>query len=167
VALSEPTQNEVDAPTLARVLGCDERTIHMVARKGLCVRVRRNQYELFQSIGNVVEHYRRQAAGHTSADGKADAMRSNASLKDAQRRLVDLKYEELRGQLISIRETETLSSDLVQATRNLFMSLPARAHAAMPHLSSDELNALRRLSLEMLREAALQGQPPLPASKRE
>ena len=133
VALSEPTQNEVDAPTLARVLGCDERTVHMLARKGLCVRAGRNRYELFESIGNVVDHYRRQAAGHTSADGKADAMKSNAALKDAQRRLLDLKYEELRGELISIPEIEMLWGDLVQATRHLFMSLPARARAAMPH----------------------------------
>ena len=38
----EPTGNKVDAPTLARVLCCDERTVHMLARKGLCVRAGRN-----------------------------------------------------------------------------------------------------------------------------
>jgi phage terminase Nu1 subunit (DNA packaging protein) len=160
--ISGPTENEVDAPTLARVLGCDVRTMHLLARKGLCVRVGRNRYELFQSIGNVVEHYRRQAAGHTSADGKADAMKSNAALKDAQRRLLDFKYEQLNGQLLSIAEIEALWGDLVDATRVLFMLFPARARGDLPHLTNDDLNTLERLSLSMLREVAVKGRPPLP-----
>ena len=57
---------EVDAPTLARVLRCDERTVQALARKGLCVRAGRNRYSFLESVGNVVDPYRRQAAGHTS-----------------------------------------------------------------------------------------------------
>jgi phage terminase Nu1 subunit (DNA packaging protein) len=158
----EPKGNDVDAPTLARILRCDERSIHMLARKGLCVRAGRNQYELFESVGNVVEHLRREAAGHTSADGKIDAMKSNAALKNAQRRLIDLKYDQLRGQLISIPDIEMLWGDLIRSAKWLFLTLPSRARYEMPELTGAQLTRLEEICHQMLRELTMREQPPLP-----
>jgi phage terminase Nu1 subunit (DNA packaging protein) len=154
--------SDVDAPTLARFLRCDVRHVSRLAEAGLVVRTKRARFALVQSVGNVVEHYRNQCAGLTSADGKSNAMQSNAALKEAQRRLVDLKYQRLDGQLISMPEIEMLWGDLIRSCRTLFLSLPMRAQFEMTHLTDADRLRLERVVDSMLRELAIKGQPPLP-----
>ena len=56
----------------------------------------------------------------------------------------------------------------MQATEWLFLAFPGRAKLALPHLTCDQQVALERLSLDMLSEAAIKGDPPLlkPANRR-
>jgi hypothetical protein len=149
---------EVDALALAEMLDCDERTVRKYAQMGIAKRTARDRYALFESIAGVVEHFRGLASQH----GTAEAMRANAALKDAQRRLVDFRYEQLNSQLISLAEIKAMWGDLVQATEWLFLALPGRAKLAFPHLTGDQQAALERLSRDLLSEAAIKGDPPLP-----
>jgi phage terminase Nu1 subunit (DNA packaging protein) len=151
-------QTEVDDTTLARVLRCDEAAIRRYARAGLIRRSRGGKYPLFPSIGAVVEHLREAAAGR----GTGEAMREGAQLKAAQRRLVELRYQQMDGQLLALADVETVWADLVTATKWLFLALPERARAAWPQLGDQGQAVMAQLCAAMLREVALKGRPHMP-----
>ena len=159
-------ETEVDAKTLSEFLGLHPRQVLKLAEQGLIVRTGRGKFALTQSCANTVKHFREQLAGHKSADGKIDAMKSNALLKESQRRLVDLKYQQLAATLISMAELELLWADLVRSCRMLFQSFAARARSELPHLTDADQLTLERLGEVMLRECALKGKAPLPASSK-
>jgi phage terminase Nu1 subunit (DNA packaging protein) len=110
----------------------------------------------------VVLYLRELASSRRGADG-TDVVKASAALKDAQRKLAELKYQQLDGQLISLREAEAVWSGLVRSGRVLFQSLPARARAILPYLPDADRVALEQLADDMLREIALKGPVPLPS----
>jgi phage terminase Nu1 subunit (DNA packaging protein) len=157
----EPVDNSVDAATVARWLNCSPRMVRQYAEEGLVVRTGPGRFDLERSVGNVVLYLRELASSRRGADG-ADAVKASAALKDAQRKLAELKYQQLDGQLISLREAEAVWSDLVRSGRVLFQSLPARARVVLPHLTDADQATLEKLADDMLREIALKGSVPLP-----
>ena len=154
--------DSVDVETVARWLNCSTRQVRQYAEEGLAVRTGPGRFDLERSVGNVVLHLRELASSRRGADG-TDVVKASAALKDAQRRLAELKYQQLDGQLISLREAEAVWSGLVRSGRVLFQSLPARARAILPHLTDADQVALEQLADDMLREIALKGPVPLPS----
>jgi phage terminase Nu1 subunit (DNA packaging protein) len=65
----EETDVIVGAPTLARICRLDVRTILKLAEEGIVVRVARGRFAQWESLGNLIEHYRSRAAGRESLDG--------------------------------------------------------------------------------------------------
>jgi phage terminase Nu1 subunit (DNA packaging protein) len=157
-----PVDNSVDAETVARWLNCSLRMVREYAERGLVVRIEPGRFDLERSVGNVVLHLRELASSRRGADG-TDVVKASAALKDAQRKLAELKYHQLDGQLISLREAEAVWSGLVRSGRVLFQSLPARARVVLPHLTDADQATLEKLADDMLREIALKGPVPLPA----
>jgi phage terminase Nu1 subunit (DNA packaging protein) len=157
-----PADDSVDAATVARWLSCSTRQVRQYAEEGLVVRVGPWRFDLERSIGNVILHLRELAGSRKGADG-VDAVKASAALKDAQRKLAELRYAQLDAQVISLPEAEMLWADLVRSARRLFQSFPARARAALPHLSDADQATLETVGEDMLREIALKGQVPLPA----
>jgi phage terminase Nu1 subunit (DNA packaging protein) len=157
-----PVDNSVDAETVARWLNCSLRMVREYAERGLVVRIEPGRFDLERSVGNVVLHLRELASSRRGADG-TDVVKASAALKDAQRKLAELKYHQLDGQLISLREAEAVWSGLVRSGRVLFQSLPARARVVLPYLPDADRVALEQLADDMLREIALKGPVPLPS----
>jgi phage terminase Nu1 subunit (DNA packaging protein) len=152
---------EVDEATLGRVLDCDAQEIRRYWRMGIIKRTPAKTYPLFPSIRFVVGHFRRLASGY----GTGEAMRANAALRDSQRRLTDLRYDQLRGALVSMTEIEAMWGDLIQATQFLFRSIASRMRDRAPDLSREHYELLQQLTQELLREVAIAGKAPLlPAS---
>jgi phage terminase Nu1 subunit (DNA packaging protein) len=162
-ASAEIPRNEVDEATLARVLRCEVQTVRKYARLGIIKRTKPGRYALFQSIGGVVEHYRQLASGH----GTADAMRAGAALKDAQRKLVELRYDRENGALISMPEIEAAWADLAHTIKTMFLSLPRRLWALRPQLKPEDIEVMERLCVTMLTEAAFNGRPYVPAQAKD
>ncbi len=166
-SLSEPSAEvaatEVDEATLGRVLDCDPQEVRKYARMGIIRRAAPGRYPLFPSIRFVVGHFRRLAAGY----GTGEAMRANAALRDSQRRLTDLRYDQLRGTLITIAEAEAMWSELIQATQFLFRSIASRMRDRAPDLSREHYELLQQLTQELLREVALAGKAPLPKAQND
>jgi phage terminase Nu1 subunit (DNA packaging protein) len=106
----------------------------------------------------VVEHLREAAGGR----GTGEAMREGAALKAAQRRLVELRYQQMDGSVLSLADVEAVWADLVTATKWLFLALPERARAAWPQLGDQGQAAMAQLCAAMLRETALKGRPHMP-----
>jgi phage terminase Nu1 subunit (DNA packaging protein) len=156
-----PMDNSVDVETVARWLNCSTRQVRQYAEEGLAVRTGPGRFELERSVGNVILHLRELASSRRGADG-TDAVKASAALKDAQRKLAELKYQQLDGQLMSLSEAEAVWSGLVRSGRTLLQSLPARARFVLPHLTDADQATLEKLVDDMLREIALKGSVPLP-----
>ena len=153
--------DSVDAATVARWLKCSTRMVREYVEQGLVVRTGPGQFDLEASVRGVVLYLRELASSRRGADG-TDVVKASAALKDAQRKLAELKYQQLDGQLISLREAEAVWSGLVRSGRVLFQSLPARARVVLPHLIDTDQATLEKLADDMLREIALKGPVPLP-----
>jgi phage terminase Nu1 subunit (DNA packaging protein) len=158
-----PVDDSVDTATVARWLNCSPRMVRQYAEEGLAVRTGPGRFDLERSVGNVVLHLRELASSRRGVDG-VDVVKASAALKEAQRRLAELRYAQLDAQVISLPEAEMLWADLVRSARSLFQSFPARARAALPHLSDADQVILEKVGEAMLREIALKGQVPLPAA---
>jgi phage terminase Nu1 subunit (DNA packaging protein) len=164
---AEPTDEvgttEVDEATLGRVLDCDAQEIRRYWRTGIIKRTAAKKYPLFPSIRFVLGHFRRLASGY----GTGEAMRANAALRDSQRRLTDLRYDQLRGTLVSMAEIEAMWGELIQATQFLFRSIASRMRERAPDLSRDHYELLQELTQELLREVAIAGKAPLPKAQND
>lgn len=157
----------VDAKTLARICRLDVRTVLKLAEHGTVVRVARGRFALEQSLGNVIEHYRNRAAGREAQDGSVDIVKANAALRETQRRLNEIKIEQLEGELISLPEVQAVWEALALSTRQLFMSFPTRARFNLPHLTGADQQVLENLAHDMLTEVAFQGEVKLPEEPRK
>jgi phage terminase Nu1 subunit (DNA packaging protein) len=156
-----PVDDSVDAATVARWLNCSTRQVREYAEQGLVIRTGPGRFDLERSVGNVVLHLRELASSRRGADG-TDVVKASAALKDAQRKLAELKYQQLDGQLMSLPEAEAVWSGLVRSGRTLVQSLPARARFVLPHLTDADQATLEKLVDDMLREIAIKGSVPLP-----
>jgi phage terminase Nu1 subunit (DNA packaging protein) len=94
-------------------------------------------------------------------------MRANAALRDSQRRLTDLRYDQLRGTLVSMTEIEAMWGELIQATQFLFRSIASRMRDRAPDLSREHYELLQQLTQELLREVAVAGKAPLPKAQND
>ena len=157
----KPMDDSVDAATVARWLNCSTRRVRQYAEEKLVIRAGPGRFDLEASVRGVVLYLRELASSRRGADG-TDVVKASAALKDAQRKLAELKYQQLDGQLISLREAEAVWSGLVRSGRVLFQSLPARARVVLPHLTDADQATLEKLADDMLREIALKGPVPLP-----
>lgn len=168
MAKTEHAAGTVNAEQMAAALDCNRRTMERYAEQGLVVKVSRGRYHFLTSIRNVIGHLRKQAASQQSASG-LNAVDENVLLKQTQRKLAELRYEQLNGSVISLPEVEEAWSALVVATRQLVLSIPGRARAELPHLTGADQKALQLICHGVLKESALTNgeDMPLPAAARE
>ena len=152
--------DSVDAATVARWLNCSTRQVREYVERGLVVRTGPGQFDLEASVRGVVKHLRELASGHRSEG--ADVVKASAELKQSQKRLVDLRYNQLRAKLISIDEVEAVWSDLILATQFLFRSIAPRFRERAPYLSAQHYEMLQELTQELLREVVIAGKAPVP-----
>ena len=100
----------------------------------------------------------------TPTDARALSLKANAKLRDAQRRLTELRYQREAGELIAIADAEDAWGDVIAGLQILVRSYPTRARAALPHLSGSDVATLQAIGQDMLRELAAKATPPpLPA----
>jgi phage terminase Nu1 subunit (DNA packaging protein) len=93
-----------------------------------------------------------------------DAARANAELKDAQRRLTEIKIKQLDGELISLPEIRAAWAEIALNVKQMFLSLPARARFRITHLTGEDQNILDEIVRDMLDEVAfMEPDPPLPS----
>jgi terminase small subunit / prophage DNA-packing protein len=156
----KPMDDSVDAATVARWLNCSTRQLREYVERGLVVRTGPKQFDLEASVRGVVLYLRELASGHRSEG--VDVVKASAELKQSQKRLVDLRYNQLRAKLISMDEVEAMWSDLILATQFLFRSIAPRFRERAPHLSPQHYEMLQELTQELLREVAIAGKAPVP-----
>jgi hypothetical protein len=90
-------------------------------------------------------------------------VKAGAALKDAQRRLVEVKLAKLEGELLSMPEIEALWGDFAASTKWSFLALPSRVRVEFG-VAPDLEERLALLWASMLREVAFAGQIQLPCA---
>ena len=150
----------VTSSALAEALGASKKTIERYAADKIVVRVGHGRYLLLQSVRNVAQRLREQAAERLGRDEQVDAARANVELKDAQRRLTQLKIEQLEEQLITIPEVQAAWDEIGLNIKQMFLSFPARVRSLLPHLDSGDQEVLEQLVREMLTEVPVCNEPP-------
>jgi phage terminase Nu1 subunit (DNA packaging protein) len=161
ISISELTSIEVSSRVLGFLLGgVDKKTIERYAADDLAVRVGHGRYLLGESLHRVTKRLREQAAGRLGRDENVDAARANAELKDAQRRLTEIKIKQLEGELISLPEVRAAWSEVALNVKQMFLSLPARARFLLSHLSGHDQKVLDQLVRDLLDEVALMDDEP-------
>jgi len=151
----------VTAAVLAKICRCHIRTIYRYRESGIIDGDAAGKFALWKSIGQIMEHHRKAASGLES-DG-VSAAKANAAFKDSQRKLNEMKLAQIEGSLIPIADVEEMWGGMVTSVRQLFMALPGRAVADLPHLVGPDQQILRNLVRDMLHEVAISGKPKLPS----
>jgi phage terminase Nu1 subunit (DNA packaging protein) len=151
----------VTSDTLAAALGgVSKKTIERYAAANVVVRVGHGRYLLLQSVRNVAQRLREQAAERLGRDDQVDAARANVELKDAQRRLTQLKIQQLEEQLITMPEVQAAWDEIGRNLKEMFLSFPARVRSLLAHLDGKDQEALDQLVREMLTEVPCCNEPP-------
>lgn len=150
---------------LAKLLGCDERTIRNYARRGLLIKAGRGRYRLIASCQALYRNLAALAAGRGKSIERLDVAVETAALKKAQRKLTDLKRRHLEGALIPIEEIEPAWARVVRAARQSVLAIPNNARFRLPHLTIHDGGVLMELCREALEEAS--GSNPLPPNRGE
>ena len=151
----------VTSGTLAAALGgVSRKTIERYAAANVVVRVGHGRYLLLESIRRVARRLREQADERLGRDEQVDAARANVELKDAQRRLTQLKIEQLEEQLITIPEVQAAWDEIGLNIKQMFLSFPARVRSLLPHLDGSDQEVLEQLVREMLTEVPVCNEPP-------
>jgi phage terminase Nu1 subunit (DNA packaging protein) len=149
--------------SLAGLLDLDIRSITELSRTGIIVGSGvRGRYLLAPSVRNYVRHLREVAAGRQG--NELNAVDENARLKMAQRKNYELKNAALEGSLVPMDDIIEAWGAIARAIKATVLSFPARCHERLPHLKSDDVEAIRKVANKVLTETSkmLPGQAPMP-----
>lgn len=167
-AESEKASEPVSSTVLADLFDCSVKEIEAFARDDLVVRTRRGRYDLRQSTRKYVRHLRKVAAGYTSSDGSVDAVKANVAKRSIETQILQVKYDREIGKLIEIDAARHLWAGLVRTLRQFVRGLPTKIVFLIPHLSNDDMRAIRKLVDDGLTDVALdRGYDLAPASAEE
>ena len=106
-----------------------------------------------------ISHLRAVAAGHQSEDGDLDLIKERAKLAREQTETAKIKNAESRGELLPADEVRSYWSKQIIASKSRIRGLPHQIKGAIPHLTSQEVEEVRRLVGQCLTDLA-DGVPP-------
>lgn len=152
---AEKDPDVVSVHELATALDCSTRSVEKYAEQDLVIKVGRGRYKYVESIQNVVRYLRKQASTQTTGDGKFDLVEEGALYKQAQRKMLEMRVEQMEGRLISVQEIEEAWSTLVTETRQMVLSLPGRCRMELPDLTGHEQKLIEGICRDLLTETAL------------
>lgn len=109
----------ITAGELADLVGVDARMVRFYAARDVAVRTDRGQYNLRQSIRNLISEARR--TGEPNENRKAEAR-----LKEARAREVELRIAERNRELIPMTDALEVVDGLMGLIRDELATLPAR-----------------------------------------
>jgi terminase small subunit / prophage DNA-packing protein len=136
---------------LAALFKLDERTIRKLAEARIMVRVGRGRYNAAASTSNYVVHLRELAAGR----GSPDVAAANSELKNVQTKLLQLRLEKERGELIPVSNAREVWSAIVRGTRQAVLGLPGKIAFEVPTLSIHDRGTIERLVRDTLEDMAM------------
>ena len=148
---------------MAACLGVHPRNLTDYEQNDLVVKVKRGQYDLMKTCARVVRHYREQAVKWRGSDGTT-AIDANTALKDAQRRMTEIRIARMEGEVVSKAELIDTWTALALQAKQLFLAFPGRARFDLPHLTGADQEVLMRLANDMLSELAFNGEVVMPKS---
>jgi len=132
------SETQITGVDLARLLGCDRRSIGNYVAKGLIVKAGRGRYRLQASLQALFRFLTAKTAGRKPSEVKLDANNELALLRESQRRLNEQKFAENEGRLLQVELLAPAWDRILVATRQRILAVPSQCRFALPHLSASD-----------------------------
>ena len=116
-------KTEVNATSLAVILGITARRVRQLAQDGVITTISRGKYVLSEAIQNYVEfRFRKQV------ESTVDKEKNGAELdiKKAKAIISILEAKELQGKMHRSEDVAAMTEDLIYTIRNVLLALPGR-----------------------------------------
>jgi terminase small subunit / prophage DNA-packing protein len=154
------SETQISGVDLARLLGCDRRSIGNYAVKGLIVKAARGRYRLQASLQVLFRFLTAKTAGRKSSEVKLDANNELALLRESQRKLNEIKLAEAEGRLLPVEAIAPAWDRIIVATRQRMLAVPSQCRFALPHLTASDQATIDDIVRDALTE--LSENPPAP-----
>jgi phage terminase Nu1 subunit (DNA packaging protein) len=133
----------MDAPfsaaALAELVGCSDRNIRDLTKRGILTAVGKNRYDMAASVKAYCAHLRRLAEGRGG-----EAAIATGTLARARLGLVEAKNARLRGSLLDCEAVEREWSGILSGIRARLLAVPSRAAQRLPHLGAHDVGEIDR-----------------------
>lgn len=154
-APADAAGDEWTVAELAALWRCSTRTVELLAKEGVTVRLRRGRYAGNLSTGNYIEHLRKQAAGQLGKDPAKDPVAANIRKKSAETELIELRLEKERDRLLDADDVALTWDHITRGVRQWALGLPTRIVMVCPQLTNFDSETIRQIVREGLTDLAM------------
>jgi phage terminase Nu1 subunit (DNA packaging protein) len=129
----------LSAAALGELLGCSDRNIRDLTKRGILVAVGKNRYDVAASVPRYCEHLRTLATGRGGEAAIATGTAARAK----------------RGSMVDCAQVQAEWSSILSDIRARLLAVPSRAAQRLPHLGAHdvgEIDAEVRAALQELGE---------------
>ncbi|MCB1471014.1 MAG: hypothetical protein KDK08_28500 [Rhizobiaceae bacterium] len=138
------------AAEIAALTGLSLRSVSDWAQRGVLVRAgAKGQYLTVPSLLNYIGQLRENKAGRANPT-KAGALSENDLNKRAIRQINELKYAQLRGDVLTREEVTESWGKFATAVKGALLSVSTRARKTIPHLTPHDGETLKRICRDIL-----------------
>lgn len=123
---------------LAELLGISQQKIRDLEKRGLVRKLKRNQFDVSESVRVYCEHLRGVASGRGNEEQVVSLADERALLAKAQRRSVEIKNEVAEGKYVEADAVEARWSEILRNVRSGVLACKSRILQRLPHLERED-----------------------------
>lgn len=139
---------------LATILGISTRSVREWTQKGALVpATAKGRYQTLPSVHGYIKSLREQAAGRATKNGRVLAD-ERANLAHTQNKITELKYAQMRGDVMTLDEVSDSWSSFAAAVKAAVLALPGKARSSIPHITAHDAEVLKRICRDSLIDLA-------------
>lgn len=116
-------KTEVNATTLATILGLTARRVQQLAQDGVITPVSKGKYLLAEAVQSYVEY---RASEKPLSQAENDKLNADVVIKKAKATMLALEAKELQGKMHRSEDVAALTSDLIYTIRGSLIAFPGR-----------------------------------------
>ena len=135
-------KTEVNATTLAAVLGVTARRVQQLAQDGIIAVASRGKYRLGEAVQAYIDF---RVNDKPLSKAENDKLNADVLIKKAKATIMALEAQELQGKMHRSEDVANLTEDLIYTIRGMLLALPGRlAIDAASLMNPSEVSALIR-----------------------
>ena len=146
---------------MARLFGCDIRTLQKLAAAKIIIKAGHGRYERDASTKAYVAHLREMASGRGAKGTGADGPSESDLLKREQRYLAMARRRILERDVIPVEEIAPAWARVIKSVRRTVLAIPTVARLRLPHLTPHDVVVLDEIVRDALQEASDDHPPPI------
>lgn len=139
---------------LAILLNISMRALSDLDKRGLLVRGAKNgTYQTVPSMHMYIDRMRATAAGRLKEQA-SPAAEERFKREQLERKTAELKYDQMRGEVLSLSEVEESWSEFAGKVKSAVLSIPTKSRAAIPHLTAHDAAQIKTICKDLLNDLA-------------
>jgi hypothetical protein len=133
-----------------------ERRFRQLIEAGVFKRPKRpSDWNLDKVRVEYIRHLREQAASRVGSNPKRDPVGANVAWREANTRLVDLRYQKESGEVFTRKQVTDMWQHIMLGTRSLVLRIPSDFHFREPALTPHSRQVLEQIVRDCLEDAAM------------